>query len=439
MNSNEKIKNKIHELVTEYYQQVHEPRPFEPGNTRVQYGGRVYDEQELRAAVDACLDFWLTAGPRTELLEKRLAATLGTHTALVVNSGSSANLIAMSALCSRRLDHPLEPGDEVITPAMGFPTTVAPIVQNQLVPVFVDCELGTYNIDVSQLEAALSDRTRAIFFAHAMGNPADMESLLSFAQANNLYVIEDACDALGSTYDGQQAGSFGDLGTVSFYAAHHITTGEGGAVFTSNQLLTRICRSLRDWGRDCSCTHTSPPEGKCGHRFDWKIPGLDESYDHRYLFVEVGYNMKMMDIQAAIGLVQLERLPDFTAARKQNFARLYEALRSFEEYLILPRWSERADPSWFAFPITVRSAAPFTRRELIDWLENRNIETRLLFAGNIVRHPGYSHIRHRSVGELPNSDTVLKSSFFVGVYPGLDDTRLQYMIAAFTDFFAKLG
>jgi len=322
---------------------------------------------------------------------------------------------------------------------MGFATTVAPIVQNQLVPVFVDCELGTYNIDVSQLEAALSDRTRAIFFAHAMGNPADMESLLSFAEANNLYMIEDACDALGSTYAGKQAGSFGDLSTVSFYAAHHITTGEGGAVFTSDPLFTRICRSLRDWGRDCGCTHASPPEGECGHRFEWKIPGLDESYDHRYLFIEVGYNMKMMDVQAAIGLVQLERLPDFVAARKQNFARLYAALRPYEEYLILPRWSQRADPSWFAFPITVRATAPFTRRELIDWLESRNIETRLLFAGNIVRQPGYSHIQHRSIGNLPNSDTVLKSSFFIGVYPGLDDTRLQYMIAAFTDFFAKLG
>jgi len=439
MNSKNEIKDKIHQLVTEYYRQEHGPRPFEPGKMRVYYGGRVYDEHELMAAVDACLDFWLTTGPRTETLEKRLAETMGTHNALVVNSGSSANLIAMTALRSRRLERPLEPGDEVITPAMGFSTTVAPIVQNQLVPVFVDCELGTYNIDLSYLEAALSDRTRAIFFAHTMGNPVEMEPMLSFAESNNLYVIEDACDALGSTYDGQMAGSFGDLSTVSFYAAHHITTGEGGAVFANDPMLTRICRSLRDWGRDCCCTHNSPPEGACGHRFEWNIPGLDEPYDHRYLFVEVGYNMKMTDVQAAIGLVQLDRLPDFVDARKRNFARLFAALKPYEEHLILPTWSRRADPSWFAFPITVRPTAPFTRRELITWLEDKNIETRLLFGGNIARQPGYRHIQHRSVGKLPNSDTVLRSSFFVGVYPGLDDARLEYMIEAFTDFFAKFS
>jgi len=437
MNSSNEIRNRIRALVSEYYQEVHKPRAFEPGKMRVHYGGRVYDERELIAAVDASLDFWLTAGPRTEAFERRLAETVGVQDALVVNSGSSANLIAITALRSQRLERSLQPGDEVITSAMGFSTTVAPIVQNQLVPVFVDCQLGTYNIDVSQLEAALSDRTRAIFVAHSLGIPAEMETLVSFARVHDLYLIEDACDALGATYGGQQVGSFGDLSTVSFYAAHHITTGEGGAIFTNDPTLAKICRSLRDWGRDCWCTHDSPPEGACGHRFDWKIPGLDEPYDHRYLFVEVGYNMKMTDVQAAIGLVQIERLAEFIHARRRNFNRLFAALKPYEAHLILPVWSQQTEPSWFAFPITVHPTAPFTRHDLVAWLEERNIETRLLFAGNIARQPAYRHIQHRSIGELTNSDIVLQSSFFVGVYPGMDEAQLQYVIQAFADFFSQ--
>ncbi|MCP4544695.1 MAG: lipopolysaccharide biosynthesis protein RfbH [Chloroflexi bacterium] len=431
------LREQILDLVGEYYRAAHASRPFVPGQTRVHYASRVYDERELISATEAVLDFWLTAGPKSWDFEKNVARFLNLRHAMTVNSGSSANLVAMTTLCSRRLERPLEPGDEVITSAMGFPTTVAPIIQNQLVPVFVDCELGTYNLDPTQLEPALSERTRAIFVAHTLANPVEMNPVIEFARAHNLYVIEDTCDALGTVYDGQMVGTFGDLGTLSFYPAHHITTGEGGAVVTDDSNLARIAQSIRDWGRDCQCRYDSPSTGACGRRFEWKIPGIDEPYDHRYLYAEIGYNLKMTDIQAAIGLAQLDKLPDFIAARKRNFGRIYEGLKPYEEFLILPTWSDRADPAWFAFPITVRPGAPFSRRDLIAFLEERNIETRLLFAGNIVRHPGYRHIVHRTVGDLTNSDTVLRSTFFIGVYPGLDDARINYMLKAFADFVAN--
>jgi CDP-6-deoxy-D-xylo-4-hexulose-3-dehydrase len=439
MEKREQLREQIRDLVTEYYRQSHAARPFVAGETRVHYAGRVYDERELAAAVEACLDFWLTAGANASEFEGRLASIIGASRALLVNSGSSANLLAVSALCSHSLGRPLAPGDEVIAPAMGFPTSVAPIVQHGLVPVFVDCELGTYNLDPTQLELALSDRTRALFFAHTLGNPADMERVSAFAQAHGLFVIEDSCDALGSTYDDRMVGSFGDLATLSFYPAHHITTGEGGAVLVNKPEYARIVQSLRDWGRDCFCAHDSPPEGACGRRFEWKIPGVDEPYDHRYLYSEIGYNLKMTDIQAAIGLMQLEKLADFVAARRRNFARLYDGLKPYEEYLILPTRCERSNPAWFAFPITVRPGAPFARHDLTGWLEERHIETRFLFAGNITRQPGYRHIKHRTVGDLANSDLVMRSAFFVGVYPGLDDARLDYMLEAFTGFFHRFG
>jgi CDP-6-deoxy-D-xylo-4-hexulose-3-dehydrase len=438
MDKHDQLLEQIHTLVTAYYRRAHASTSFVPGEERVRYASRVYDERELVAAVDAVLDFWLTAGPRAAAFEDMLARFLGSAHALAVNSGSSANLVAVTALRSHRLERPLEPGDEVITPAAGFPTTVAPIVQNGLVPVFVDCQLGTYNLDPAQLGPALSDRTRALFFAHTLGNPVEMGPVVDFARAHGLYVVEDVCDALGTAYDGQMVGTFGDLATLSFYPAHHITTGEGGAVLTDDSQLACIAQSVRDWGRDCWCRYDSPPTGACGRRFEWEIPGLDEPYDHRYLFVEIGYNLKMTDVQAAIGLAQLEKLPDFVAARKRNFARLYEGLEPYEEFLILPVWSERADPSWFAFPITVRPGAPFARRDLTTFLERQNIETRLLFAGNIIRQPGYRHVEHRTVGDLPNSDLVLRSSFFVGVYPGLDDARIAYMLEMFADFFHSI-
>ena len=438
MSSEEALRDRIHQLVAEYYQQVHGVQPFIPGQTRVHYASRVYDEREIIAAVDACLDFWLTAGPCVQAFEERLPEHVGATIALAVNSGSSANLVATTALRSPRLQRPLQAGDEVITPATGFPTTVAPIVQNGLVPVFVDCQLGTYNLDPAQLEPARSSRTRALFFAHTLGNPADMAAIMAFAREYKLFVVEDCCDALGARYDGQAVGSFGDLATLSFYPAHHITTGEGGAVITSDPLLARIARSVRDWGRDCQCGYDSGPNGACDQRFSWHIPGLEEPYDHRYLYVEVGYNLKMTDVQAAIGLAQMDKLPDFIAARKRNFNRILNGLRPYEEFLVLPSWNHAADPSWFAFPITVRSGAPFGRRDLTAWLESLNIETRLLFAGNLVRQPGYRFIQHRNVGKLPNSDLVMQSSFFVGVYPGLDDARIDYMLEGFAGFFARL-
>ena len=432
------LREQILTLVAEYYRREHAAQDFVPGESRVHYAGRVYDEAELQAAVDAALDFWLTVGPRTEAFEEKLASFVGIRRALAVNSGSSANLLAMSALRSRQMERPLEPGDEVITAAMGFPTTTAPIVQNELVPVFVDCEMGTYNLDTSQLDRALSDRTRAIFVAHMLGNPADMATLMAFAEEHELWVIEDTCEALGSTYQGRMLGTYGDLSTFSFYPSHHMTTGEGGAVATNSGPVAGVIRSLRDWGRDCHCTHNSPPEGACGRRFSWQIPGLDEPYDHRYLYVEIGYNMKMTDIQAAIGLEQIDKLPHFIQARKNNFADLYAGLEPFEEFLLLPTWSDEADPAWFAFPLTLRSNAPFTRRELVNFLEGKNIETRLLLAGNLVRQPGYRDIRHRTIGELPNADWVLRSSFFIGVYPGLDEARITYVLDVFSDFFARL-
>jgi len=432
------LREQILTLVAEYYRREHAGQGFVPGESRVHYAGRVYDEAELQAAVDAALDFWLTVGPRTEAFERKLASFVGVRRALAVNSGSSANLLAVSALRSKQMQQPLEPGDEVITAAMGFPTTTAPIVQNGLVPVFVDCEMGTYNLDTSQLDRALSDRTRAIFVAHMLGNPADMATLMAFAEEHGLWVIEDTCEALGSTYQGQMLGTFGDLSTFSFYPSHHMTTGEGGAVATNSAPVEGVIRSLRDWGRDCHCTHESPPEGACGRRFSWRIPGLDEPYDHRYLYVEIGYNMKMTDIQAAIGLEQIEKLPHFIEARKNNFADLYAGLKPFEEFILLPTWSDEADPAWFAFPLTVQSDAPFTRRELVTFLEEKNVETRLLLAGNLVRQPGYRDIKHRAIGELPNADRVLRSSFFIGVYPGLDKTRITYVLDVFSEFFARL-
>jgi len=434
----EALRRQILLQVGAYYRQAHANEEFVPGESRVHYAGRVYDEEELVAAVDAALDFWLTVGPRTESFEEKLADFLGLRRALTVNSGSSANLLAVSTLRSQRLERPLEPGDEVITAAMGFPTTTAPIVQNDLVPVFVDCQLGSYNIDTEQLRRALSDRTRAIFLAHMLGNPVEMNRVMAFAKEHDLYVIEDACEALGSSYDGQLVGTFGDMSTFSFYPSHHITTGEGGALATNSSRLARIACSLRDWGRDCQCTHDSPPEGACGNRFEWQIPGLDEPYDHRYLYVEIGYNMKMTDIQAAIGLAQLGKLPGFVEERKQNFKALYQGLRAHEEFLLLPTWSRRADPAWFALPLTLRRDVPFTRRDIITHLEGRNIETRLLLAGNLVRQPGYRTIRHRTVGDLPNADRILGSSFFIGVYPGLDDTQIAHVLQAFDDFFDRL-
>jgi CDP-6-deoxy-D-xylo-4-hexulose-3-dehydrase len=435
MSELEQLRQEIFDRVARYYQLAHTQQPFVPGEGRVQYAGRVWDAREMVNMVDAVLEFWLTAGRYAQEFERRLGAFLGVREVIPVNSGSSANLVALTALTSRKLERPLQPGDEVITPAVSFPTTIAPILQNNLTPVFVDCELGTYNIDLDQLEAALSPRTRALFFAHTLGNPVDMNRVMAFARQHDLYVIEDACDALGSRFDGQACGTFGQFGTLSCYPAHHITMGEGGAVFTDSPRLAKIARAVRDWGRDCWCGYDSPPNGQCGKRFQWEIPGVPDGYDHRYFFTEIGYNLKLTDIQAAMGVAQMEKLPDFIAARKRNFRWLYEGLKPYEEFLILPTWHAQADVSWFALPVTVRPNAPFGRRQLTDWLEAHNVETRLLFAGDIRQQPAYRDMPHRAIGDLPNSALVLRSSFFVGVYPGLDQARIDYILETVARFF----
>lgn len=433
----EKLRGEIFAKVTEYYQRVHAAKTFVPGETRVQYAGRVWDEREMVNMVEAVLEFWLTAGRHAEEFEKRLGKFVGAREVIPVNSGSSANLVAMTTLCSPQLKRRLHPGDEVITPAVTFPTTLAPIVQNRLAPVLVDAELGTYNIDLNQLEAALSPKTRALFITHTLGNPIAMDRVVEFAKAHELLIIEDTCDALGSKYDGRHVGTFGHLATLSFYPAHHITMGEGGAVYTNSRRLARIARTIRDWGRDCWCGYENPVDGKCGIRFEREIPGIEGYYDHRYYFTEIGYNLKITDVQAAMGEAQMEKLPGFVAARKRNFARLYAGLKQFEEYFILPTWLPKADPSWFACPLTVRPGAPFDRTTLTRYLETHKVETRMLFAGNILKQPGYKNIECRVVGDLPIADQVMRSTFFVGVYPGLDEAKIDYMLQVFADFIVR--
>ncbi len=434
----QRLRDEIFAKVAKFYKIAHRPQPFVPGETRVHYAGRVYDERDLIAMTDAVLDFWLTLGRHADEFERKLSEFLGVSEVLLVNSGSSANLVAVTALCSPELENPLRPGDEVITPAVTFPTTIAPLVQNGLVPVFVDCDLGTYNMNLAATEAAISERTRAILVLHNLGNPCDMDVILRLAEEHHLYIIEDTCDALGSRFRGRPVGSFGHLGTLSFYPAHHITTGEGGAVVTSDKRLARIARSIRDWGRACWCTHkTTGPNGACGRRFEYQIPGMPGTYDHKYIYSHIGYNLQPTDIQAALGAAQMDKLPEFIAARQRNFRRLFEGLARYQEFLILPQWDSRADVSWFALPITVRDNPRFTRNDLTRWLEQANIETRLLFAGNILKQPGYVNIPHRVAGELINSNLVMRGSFFIGVYPGLDDERIDYILETFDAFFAQ--
>lgn len=438
MTDAETLRQNILNQVADYYEQVHADRSFTPGESKVQYAGRVYDAREMQNMVSAVLDFWLTAGPYAAEFEKKLGMFLGMREVIPVNSGSSANLVAVTTLCSKQLSAPLKPGDEVIMPAVSFPTTVNPVIQNRLIPVFVDSCLGDYNLNVSQLEEALSPRTRAVMFAHTLGNPADMDVVVEFVKKHNLYLIEDTCDALGSKWDGKMLGTFGQLATLSFYPAHHITMGEGGAVYTSSRRLAKIARSVRDWGRDCYCGYDNPVNGKCGMRFEREVPGVPGFYDHRYYYTEIGYNLKITDPQAAMGLAQLDKLPHFIARRKANFAYLYAGMKQFEEFLMLPTWQEKADPSWFAFPIFIKENAPFSRYELTRFLEMNKVETRNIFAGNIVKQPAYRDMACRIVGDLAVSDRVMQRAFFVGVYPGLDNQRLDYIIGMFARFFQQI-
>jgi len=423
----DELRDRIRGMVGAYYREAFSAGAFVPGSSPVPISGRVFDEQELELLVDSSLDFWLTTGRFADQFEGEFAKFVGVREAVLVNSGSSANLLAVTALTSPKLgDRRLRPGDEVITLAAGFPTTVNPILQNGLVPVFVDVQIPTFNVDVSVLQAAISDRTRAIIFAHTLGNPFDLEAVTAFAKKHGLWLIEDCCDALGSTYRGQKVGTFGDLATVSFYPAHHITMGEGGCVLTSKPLLRTLVESFRDWGRDCWCAPGK--ENTCGKRFDWQLGELPHGYDHKYIYSHVGYNLKATDMQAAVGVAQLKKLPGFIEARKRNFSHLKAGLKALEEFFILPEATANSDPSWFGFPLLIRETASFSRNSLIDLLNSRRIGTRQLFGGNLVRQPAYAGLNYRVIGDLQASDHVMNQAFWIGVYPGLTKEMLDYVV-----------
>ena len=421
------LRNRILDLVGEYCAEAFPAREFVPGSSAVPVSGKVFDAAEMRALVDASLDFWLTTGRFAEQFEREFARWFGIRDCLLVNSGSSANLVALSALTSPKLgEHRLLEGDEVITVAAGFPTTVNPILQNGLVPVFVDVTLPTYNVDVTQLDAALSSRTRALMLAHTLGNPFDLAAVTAFAEKHGLWLIEDCCDAVGSTYQGRKVGTFGDLATTSFYPAHHITMGEGGAVLTGKPLLKSIVESFRDWGRDCWCQPGC--DNTCGKRFDWQLGGLPFGYDHKYTYSHVGYNLKATDMQAAVGVAQLGKLDGFIETRRRNFDALREGLRDLQEFFILPEATPGSDPSWFGFPLAVRENAPFTRNQVTRYLELRKVATRLLFGGNLVRQPAYRDRKFRVAGSLKNADFVMNQVFWIGLYPGISPAILDYML-----------
>jgi CDP-6-deoxy-D-xylo-4-hexulose-3-dehydrase len=427
------LKKAILESVREYYPHAFPDRTFVPGKTPVPVSGRVFDAAEIVFLVDSALDFWLTAGDYTDRFEDALAQRVGVRHAVFCNSGSSANLLAVSSLTSPiHGDRRLVAGDEIVTVAAGFPTTVNPIVQNGLVPVFVDVEPTTFNIDVELLEAAVGPRTRGIILAHTLGNPFALTQVMELASRYGWWVVEDACDALGGTYGGRPIGSFGDLATISFYPAHHITTGEGGCVVTDDARVKRSVNSFRDWGRDCWCA--TGADNTCGKRFGWQFGDLPFGYDHKYVYSHLGYNLKATDMQAAIGLAQLEKLNSFSDARRGNWAMLRDGLEDLEEFLMLPTAAPDSDPSWFGFLLVVRDSAPFERRDLIDYLDRRMIGTRLLFAGNILRQPAYADIPHRVSGELPITDLVARRAFWLGVYPGLTPPMLDFVIESIHEF-----
>jgi CDP-4-dehydro-6-deoxyglucose reductase, E1 len=420
------LRQLILSLSGEYARRFHAPRTFIPGESLVPVSGKVVGEGELRNLVDASLDMWLTTGRFNAAFEQKLAARLGVAHALTTNSGSSANLLALATLTSHyHRSEALKPGDEVITVATGFPTTVNPSLQYGLIPVFVDVDIPTYNIKPEMIEAAVSDRTRAIMIAHTLGNPFDLAEVMRVAEKYKLWVVEDTCDALGATYDGKPVGTFGDLGTLSFYPAHHITMGEGGAVFTDKPRLKRVVESIRDWGRDCWCAPGQ--DNTCGKRFGRRLGTLPPGYDHKYTYGHVGYNLKITDMQAAVGLAQLDRLDGFIAARGRNFAALKELLRPLEDVFILPEATPRSEPSWFGFPITIRPEAGINREDLVQHLNEQKIGTRLLFGGNLLHQPYMKGRNVRVVGDLANADLVTTNTFWLGIYPGLTDDHLAYM------------
>ena len=427
------LKREILEKTRQYFDLVHKPEAtqFTPFTSRVQYSGRVFGQEEMVNLIDSALDFWLTLGPYGDLFEQRMKRFYGSRDFVVVNSGSTANLTAVMALMSKPLEDPLNPGDEVLTPAVTFPTTLAPIVHSGLIPVFVDSEARTLNVNPQLLEDAISDKTRAIFVPHTLGNPCDMDVIVDIANRYDLKLIEDSCDALGATFDGQLVGTFGDLATLSFYPAHQMTMGEGGGVIVNKPYLARIVRSVRDWGRDCWC---APGESNtCGKRFGWQLGDLPEGYDHKYTYSNIGFNFKPTDMQAAIGVAQSDRIGGFVEKRRRNFATLFKGLEPYTDYLELPFIDRRANPSWFGFPITVKNG--LSRRDLVQWLERSNIETREVFGGNILKQPGYANIPHRVHGMLDETDRIMHDTFFIGVYPGLTQDAIEFVVSRFREFF----
>ena len=434
MSDQKALRQQILDLVRQY-QAAAPNRPFRPGEDLVRYAGRFFDESEVVNLVDSSLDFWLTAGRYADEFEAGLAEFLGLDHALLVNSGSSANLVAFSALTSPKLkDRQVRPGDEVVTVAAGFPTTVNPIIQNRAVPVFVDVELGSYVPSLEKIEAAIGPKTKAIMIAHTMGVPFPVREVRELCDRRGLWLIEDNCDALGTRYGGRLTATFGDLASFSFYPAHHITMGEGGAVAVGNEELARIARSFRDWGRDCYCA--AGENNTCGVRFSQQFGTLPFGYDHKYVYSHIGYNLKVTDMQAAIGVAQLKKLEQIIEARKNNHAALAAGLKKHEPFLLLPSAPPHSDPSWFGYVITVRPDAPFTRLELINALEAARIETRSLFCGNLLRHPAFANVEHRVVGPLTNSDIITTHTFFIGVYPGLSPGMIRHMLASFDQFIA---
>lgn len=432
------LRQEILDKVAHYYDLAYATKKFfVPGQSRIPYAGRVFDATEMVNLVDSALEFWLTHGRFAQEFEAKLATFLDVKYCCLVNSGSSANLLAFMALTADNLgQRKIERGDEVVTVAAGFPTTVTPIIQYGAIPVFVDIELATANIDVTQLESALSKKTKAVMIAHTLGNPFDTRAVVDFCRKHDLWLIEDNCDALGSTYEGKYTGTFGDIGTSSFYPPHHMTMGEGGAVYTNNPLLAKIILSMRDWGRDCVCP--SGVDNMCGHRFDRKLGELPLGYDHKYVYSHLGYNLKATDMQAAVGCAQLDKLPSFISARRRNWRLLRDALADLSDVFILPEATRGSDPSWFGFLLTVRENAGFTRDQIVKHLESRGVQTRMLFAGNLIKHPCFDGLRSRGEGyrvasELRNTDAIMNQAFWVGVYPGMTEEMVQYIAKSIRD------
>jgi len=430
------LREKIIELTKEYFDIAHNNESFNPGEDYINYSGRVFDYNEGISLVNASLDFWLTSGEYTNLFQKKLSKYLGIRNSILTNSGSSANLLAISSLTSEKLgSKKIKEGDEIITVAAGFPTTVNPVYQNNLVPVFLDVDEKTGNIDVSMLSDALTEKTKGIMLAHTLGNPFDLDSVCQFAEQNDLWLVEDNCDALGSTWNNKKTGTFGHMSTQSYYPPHHLTMGEGGSVNTDIPKLKKIIESFRDWGRDCWCE--SGVDDTCGKRFDWELGDLPKGYDHKYIYSHIGYNLKVTDLQAAVGVAQMDKIESFIKSRKENHKFFMNELKKYEEFIKLPEKYSQADPSWFGFIINIKPESPFSSFEIVNFLEKNKIATRMLFAGNLIKQPAYKERKHRIIGDLKNTNTLMNNAFWIGVYPGITKEMRSYVSNIFEDFFNK--